>query len=188
MTATRLDLSVVRADPLYQMLWDAVIARCAELEKAVPCRSTGRSAALIGADGHTVSALLALYQADGTSLRYQVEARIVPLFLRGGGNVSVTSEGPWVNSDDAEWERRIAARDAHNVIIGATWYGIRPDLPERDSSHAGFAGALHRIRYLADGRVIETRNLWHGGTIPPKFRDRLPDDAEFAGRKADPHA
>lgn len=43
----------------------------------------------------------------------------------------------------------------------------------------GFGGREFSIRKLDTGEVIQTRNLWHQGIIPPHFRDRLPDNAEF---------
>jgi hypothetical protein len=30
---------------------------------------------------------------------------------------------------------------------------------------------------MLDGRSIKTNNLWFGGVIPERFRDRLPDNA-----------
>lgn len=32
---------------------------------------------------------------------------------------------------------------------------------------------------MHDGQVIETTELWHQGTIPEHFRERLPDNANF---------
>lgn len=107
--------------------------------------------------------------------RYAAEARHDPSVDR----IEVSVDGPWVDSRDSFWLGELADR-SHAVVIGGEHYRIRPDLPERDRDCAGFAGRLHRIRFYSDPRkIIETRNLWHQGTIPPAFRDRLPDDAEF---------
>lgn len=42
----------------------------------------------------------------------------------------------------------------------------------------GFGGREFKIKFH-DGRIVETTNLWHNGTIPESFRDKLPDNAEF---------
>ena len=40
----------------------------------------------------------------------------------------------------------------------------------------GCGGSRFEIRF-SDGRVVTTDNLWHQGTIPDRFRERLPDNA-----------
>lgn len=40
----------------------------------------------------------------------------------------------------------------------------------------GFCGTKFCIKFF-DGTVIYTNNLWHNGTIPDNFREKLPDDA-----------
>lgn len=42
----------------------------------------------------------------------------------------------------------------------------------------GFGGTNFRIRFT-DGRTLETCDLWHQGTIPERFYDLLPVNAEF---------
>lgn len=46
------------------------------------------------------------------------------------------------------------------------------------SSHNGFSGRWFYIK-MNDGREIRTCDLWYQGAIPERFRDRLPDNAEF---------
>lgn len=170
----RLDLSALDASPLYARMWAAITARCDEMVKATPSRGHYRSAALICADGWSVSSILGLRMADGTTKVYEVSARF---YARSG--IEVSADGPWVDSRDSQWEKELADR-SDAVVIGGEHYRIRPDLPERDRDIAGFAGALHRIRFYSDPeKIIKTRNLWHQGTIPPAFRDRMPDTAEF---------
>lgn len=43
----------------------------------------------------------------------------------------------------------------------------------------GFGGRLFKYKILATGEVGETNNLWHQGTIPDNFKERLPDNAVF---------
>jgi len=49
---------------------------------------------------------------------------------------------------------------------------------EEDDRLRGFNGQKFRIKF-DDGKIIETTNLWHQGTIPERFRNRLPDNAKF---------
>lgn len=42
----------------------------------------------------------------------------------------------------------------------------------------GFGGQTFKIQFF-DGRQETTTDLWHQGTIPPIWRDRLPNNAEF---------
>ena len=48
----------------------------------------------------------------------------------------------------------------------------------------GFGGREFRIRFH-DGRSVATRNFWHQGEIPERFRESLPDNATFETRKED---
>lgn len=43
----------------------------------------------------------------------------------------------------------------------------------------GFAGRRFDIEFF-DGRRVTTHDLWSGGIIPPKWRERWPDNAVFA--------
>lgn len=42
----------------------------------------------------------------------------------------------------------------------------------------GFGGRGFKIR-LFTGEVAETNNLWHQGTVPERFQEQLPNNAEF---------
>src|ERR1700691_2395749 len=159
----------------FRDLWQAVMARCGELEQApAPNLGNRRSAGLIDSDGRGVSAILGITQDDGTDLVYCVQARLTSR----RDDISVSLDGPWLDSHDQFWAGQLAKRESA-VVIGRNHYRIKPDYPERDRDIAGYGGQLHRIRRLATGEVTETRNLWHQGIVPPSWRDRLPDDAEF---------
>lgn len=69
--------------------------------------------------------------------------------------------------------------DPKTVRVGGRHYRIEPDLPRGRAHCAGFGGARWHIRFH-DGREVISRNLWTQGAIPEHFRDRLPDNAEFA--------
>lgn len=62
------------------------------------------------------------------------------------------------------------------VVINGQHFYIEPE-PGRDYlGFRGFGGSRFVVRF-ADGRVVETRNLWQQGVIPAHFRDRLKDNA-----------
>jgi hypothetical protein len=44
----------------------------------------------------------------------------------------------------------------------------------------GFDGRTFRFRMLDTGEVIEHDNVWYQGTIPERYREQLPDNAESA--------
>ena len=79
------------------------------------------------------------------------------------------------------WVDRVAERGSPGkVIVDGRWYGYDPTCPMRGGrpEHRGFGGRRFAI-LLADGTTVVTDNLWTGGEIPERFRDRLPDDARF---------
>lgn len=55
----------------------------------------------------------------------------------------------------------------HHYMIGA-----------KNDPFPGFGGQRFVIKFF-DGRVVETKNLWHQGDIPERWRERMPDNAEF---------
>lgn len=69
--------------------------------------------------------------------------------------------------------QRIARINGHHYVIA-------PDSP-RPGLGDGFGGRRTTIRFH-DGMVVTTRNLWSQGEIPERFRDHLPDNAEWAQR------
>jgi hypothetical protein len=48
----------------------------------------------------------------------------------------------------------------------------------RPSSHNGFGGAWFTILFN-DGTERRTCDLWSGGSVPERFRDRIPSNAQF---------
>ena len=73
------------------------------------------------------------------------------------------------------WQDRAA--EAHlptSVRVGGVHYQIGP----KGDPYPGHGGARFVVHF-ADGRAVETNNLWHQGEIPARFRARLPDNATF---------
>lgn len=67
---------------------------------------------------------------------------------------------------------RVARIDNHHYTIG-------PD-PKAgdDASWLGFSGRKFVIKF-DDGHIVVTRNLWHQGEIPERFRSMIPNNAVF---------
>ncbi|MBU1387812.1 MAG: hypothetical protein KKE62_06345 [Proteobacteria bacterium] len=80
--------------------------------------------------------------------------------------------------DCSFWMEKIemsAEDENRRVIVNGQHYRIGND----DAGiYRGFGGRKFNILFH-DGRVIETNNLWHQGTIPNRFREMLPDNAIF---------
>ena len=69
--------------------------------------------------------------------------------------------------------------DGLSVVVDHEHYRIVPTTPDTPADFCGFGGREFTIAF-ADGRTVTTRNLWHQGTVPPPWRDRLPDNAVFS--------
>ena len=64
-------------------------------------------------------------------------------------------------------------------VEGVQYYiGDEDKSPNCPSSCMGYSGRLFIIIFK-DNRRIETRSLWCNGTIPERFKNRLPDNAIF---------
>lgn len=82
---------------------------------------------------------------------------------------------------DYFWEQKLEdAKKLSVFIISGNFYSVAADLPTNvNKINAGHGGNRFVIRPL-DGRPdITTHNLWHGGSIPHHYHDRLPDNASF---------
>ncbi|MEV4748997.1 hypothetical protein AB0K21_21685 [Streptosporangium sp. NPDC049248] len=66
--------------------------------------------------------------------------------------------------------KRVVVNGEHYLICGDETGGFR-----------GYGGRRFDIEFF-DGRTATTRNLWCQGTIPPRWRDRYPDNARFVTR------
>ena len=64
-----------------------------------------------------------------------------------------------------------------SVRVDGSHYWINPERL-RPGAFRGFGGKQFIIIFN-NGRRVTTTNLWHQGTIPPRFKDRLPDNAKF---------
>jgi hypothetical protein len=61
------------------------------------------------------------------------------------------------------------------VVVNGDHYYLGDDKP---GGFKGFGGHRWEIEFF-DGRKVITHDLWHQGTVPPKWRERYPDNAKF---------
>lgn len=71
----------------------------------------------------------------------------------------------------------VEQRGEHNwAVIDGHHYVIEPDNP--NSYFQGFGGAEFQIQW-DDSTIKTTKNLWHQGEIPEKWKDTFPNNAKF---------
>lgn len=75
-------------------------------------------------------------------------------------------------------EVTILIDDPNQAIIDGNAYHAEPD-NGGNPKWKGFGGRLHKIKFKADGRIVETTNLQYQGEVPERFKADLPDNAEF---------
>lgn len=95
------------------------------------------------------------------------------------GRLSVQVKNYFHNSEDY-WEKRIEADEQfpHQAVVVDNIHYVVGSEAQPVGASRGHGGRKFRIRFF-DGRLVTTTNLWHQGPIPPVFRDRLPNNAEF---------
>lgn len=102
------------------------------------------------------------------------------------GRAHATREAAQTDMDEHEefhrkfWADRVesAKTDPNAIVIDGYFYRVGEDHPYRAPELCGFGGRQFLI-HRHDGTLIETRNLWSGGEIPTKWREQIPDNAEF---------
>lgn len=77
------------------------------------------------------------------------------------------------------WRKYMERKDDGKCIRADGKHYIAGNQTERtEPKYRGFGGDRWRISFF-DGRVVETVDLWHQGTIPDHFRERMPDNAKL---------
>lgn len=74
----------------------------------------------------------------------------------------------WRANGDLYEGNRVARINGNHFVI----------YPDDYSVYAGFGGRSHTIKFDS-GDVVVTKNLWHQGEIPKRFREHLPNNATF---------
>lgn len=164
----------------HQASWKGVLKVVDELIELLPDAAGGTSRTAgtfsqtdIGRTQAKLYATRAEYshgQADGTSLKYEIEIRVVER----------------VDSRDEYWGQQIEDRENALVINGVHYrIGDRSGIP---GPFKGFGGRKFAFRWKGDDEVIEVDDLWYQGPIPPKFRElaEFQDNAEWVDPEQEP--
>lgn len=149
-------------------LWAGVLAVIDALPK-----ETGGTARHVGqfvVDGASTTATTTFEvdQPDGTTKVYALT-----LAVEQSVDEHDRTWGPGGRAAGSSPDRRVVV-DANLYLIGdgARFGGFR-----------GFGGREFCIEFF-DGRKVATRDLWHQGVIPPKWRELWPDNARFVNAEA----
>lgn len=153
-------------DPIEEAIWAGSLALVKSLWGGQDY-GYSRSAGGYVHDGDTTSVTLDTdkHQDDGTSLVYDIEIKVTK---RISHSDSFWGPGGYIEKENIP-ARKIARIEGHHYVI------------EEDDNSGGFQGMGGRLFTIVfdDGREVVTRNLWSQGTIPPKWRERHPDNAHF---------
>lgn len=77
------------------------------------------------------------------------------------------------------WREKVWIKDRLGIArIDGSHYTIGKEEKSHPSEFRGFGGSKFVIVFN-DGRRVKTTNLWHQGSIPEHFKERLPDNAKF---------
>ncbi len=149
-------------------LWRLVMAKAKELAPV----NQGHTAGAYGSDGRSASVLVTQENQDGTQTVWHVESRFNSWSVPAH-RWTVSVQGPFVDNRDDHWERLLAKSGPH-AVVDHQWYAW-------SSRHSGqgFGGRVFRFRDLATSEEIEVRGPGHAGTIPPSWRERIPDTHEM---------
>jgi hypothetical protein len=164
-----------------ELLWQAILDKIGELAGNRPHGYAGHYYRTHGT--RIWSRCIAnVHNGDGTDTVYDLDAYRCTRYPADTppGKVEITVR-TYRDDHDEFWEKQLREDDPGNrVVIDHVHYWIVTDPGTDKPDHCrGFGGREHTIEFF-DGRTIATRNLWHQGTIPPSWRDRLPDNARFA--------
>ncbi|WP_067184506.1 hypothetical protein [Microtetraspora niveoalba] len=148
-------------------LWAGVLAIVDKLPKETG--NTARSIGKFTQDGasSSVHATYEIEQPDGSSKVYTLTLTVEESRDDHDGRW-----GPGGRRDQDDLTKRVVVDNVH-YLIG-----------DGKGSFQGFGGRRVDIEFF-DGRKVTTTDLWHQGTVPPKWRHRFPNNARFVQREID---
>ena len=81
------------------------------------------------------------------------------------------------------WEEKVEQlKTKQVVIVDGHYYVVGPN--KEPSKFNGFGGRWFAYKLLAfPDKTFSTCDMWHAGTIPTHFRDKLKDNAEWIDDK-----
>ncbi|OKI19290.1 hypothetical protein [Streptomyces sp. CB03911] len=152
-------------DATKQGLWEAVLA----FGKALP--NPGNHSRTAGTyvaedDSSSYSATFDMGQPDGTGHVYELTVSVRERVDTRDDFWSGHSKYPRVYKLPADVE------ESRRVVVDGEHYTLGP------GNSGGYGGRRWEIEFF-DGRRQVTHDLWHQGVIPPKWRERYPNNARF---------
>ncbi len=84
------------------------------------------------------------------------------------------------------WNNKVSWKENGDTVLDGRCVRIKGAhylvAPENERGMRGFGGAIFKIRWTSgpfEGEEVVTTNLWHQGTIPSDYAERLSDNAEW---------
>lgn len=160
-------------------IWDAIL-------KLVDSLPDGR-----GGTSRTPGRFVQGYGDDvegGPFERFSATSQFKQYNARGDGvddvydiEVTVTKRA---SSNDEYWRQQLADRQGA-IVINGVHYRVGKSNGQR-APFKGFGGRRFSVRMLANRHVAHIDDLWYQGPIPPKYRELLPDNAEWVNPDQEP--
>jgi hypothetical protein len=171
-----------------KLLWDAILATVEEIKASHPAfggTSQGPGEYTHYEDGSIdASTLFSTGNQDGSNSEFLITATLNPAVQHKGEPAVTVKIDESLSHNDHFWGPggpRDQDLPGRRVVVGHRHYVISPDDPNGFQGHGG-----HRFEIeFFDGRRVVTHNLWSQGVVPPKWRERFPDNAEFVQRRPD---
>lgn len=162
-----------RLDPQREALWAAIMRVVNQTMADVKHAGSSRGVGYWNTEGTSCLCQLDLGMLDGSHQVHLIEA-----YFPWRSTEIETKVDVLTHNSDSFWLEQLANRD-RAVVIDNEHFRIHDDVPPARRDAAGFGGRQFVLEDLATGERTTTRNLWNQGTIPPAFRDRLPNTHRF---------
>jgi hypothetical protein len=163
-------LTDLESDVVRDALWRGILAVGDALPKPGAHSRTEGAYTDDGVGGRAYRATFDVDQDDGTDRKYVVTVSVEESVDSKDDFWTQHSPHPdiWLQPADCASDRR--------VVVNGEHFTLGDDEP--GGRFKGHGGRRFDIEFF-DGRRVTTRDLWHQGVIPPKHRERYPDNARF---------
>jgi hypothetical protein len=159
-----------RLDPQREALWAAIMRVVNQTMADVKHAGSSRGVGYWNTEGTSCLCKLDLGMLDGSHQVHLIEA-----YYPWRSTSIETKVQVLTHNADLFWLEQLADR-SNAIIVDGEHYRVEDDI---DGPFAGYGGRQFVLEDLATGERTTTRNLWNQGTIPPAFRDRLPNTHRF---------
>lgn len=156
-------------------MWDGVLSVVDSLKDSQPGHFSSRDAANCNSDETSVTCDMKMGQDDGTSTVYRITVTVEATEDSADDFWTQHSSHPHI------WSQPADCAPGRRVVVDGEHYTLGP------GGSGGFGGRRWDIEFF-DGRRVTTHDLWSQGTIPPKHRERYPNNARFLPQEMKPFA